>query len=82
MSTIRVTLTMDENLLKRARRVSGDNFSRFVGDALKRRVDQIHRDALREALIARSIEGAEEDLEICREWAYVDAETAVMGDSK
>lgn len=76
MAAVRVTVTLDERLVKRARRVGGNNFSGFIGDALERRVDEMDRQRIREALIARSIEGASEDLEMCREWAYVDAEIA------
>ena len=82
MGSVRVTLTLDEGLIKKARRVGGDNFSRFVGEALEHRVEQINRDRLRNELIARSLEGAEEDLQVCRDWAFVDAETATMGDPK
>lgn len=74
MSTVRVTLTLDETLLTKAREVSGGNFSRFVSSLLEERVEAIRRQKLREDLIAGCQEDAELDLEICHEWRYVDAE--------
>lgn len=74
MGAVRVTLTLDEGLLAQARKVSGENFSRFVGDALEQRVRQIRRDKLMEDLAAGCIEDADLDLEICKEWAVIDSE--------
>ena len=74
MGAVRVTLTLDDALLTRARRVGGSNFSRFVGEALESRVEQIQRDRLHEALLAGCREDADLDLEICRDWEPIDCE--------
>lgn len=76
MGMTRMTLTLDEGLAARARRESGGNVSRFVSAALEEYLEARRRRRLREALAAGCVENAEEDLEICREWAAVDAETA------
>lgn len=75
MSTVRVTLTLDEELAQRSREVSGGNFSRFVSRLIEEEIEEIRRRKLREDLVAGCLEDAEEDLEICREWRFVDAET-------
>ena len=71
MGTTRVTLTLDEALAARTREASGGNMSRFVSTALEEYLEARRRRQLREALAAGCIENAEEDREICREWAAV-----------
>jgi metal-responsive CopG/Arc/MetJ family transcriptional regulator len=75
MGMTRMTLTLDEKLAAMTREASGGNVSRFVSEALQEYLEARRRRRLREELIAGCVENAEEDLEICREWASVDAET-------
>ncbi len=74
MAAKRVTVTLDESLVHKAKKLSGRNFSRFVNESVKDRVEAIRRNKLREDIIAGCIANAEEDLEVCREWEAIDCE--------
>ncbi len=80
MGATRVSLTLQDDVLRRVREVSNGNISRFVNQVLDEKTEELRRRKLREDLIAGCLEKAEEDLEICNEWRYIDAETAAMAD--
>jgi hypothetical protein len=80
MSTTKVTLTLDDTLLRDARTMSNGHLSRFIRDAVQDRLETERRRKLREDLIAGCIEDAELSLEICREWEVIDRETAARED--
>jgi hypothetical protein len=75
MNTAKVTLSLDPALLKAVREASGGNISRYVGEALRERLEAKRRQKLREDIIAGCIEDAALNLEICREWEHLDSET-------
>lgn len=74
MGTMRVTLTLDTEAVEKARAASGRHLSRYVNTAILSQLEADRRRQLREDLIAGCIEGAELDLEICKEWEATDAE--------
>lgn len=74
MSTTRVTVTLDSELVEKAREASGRHLSRIVSTALTDHFEAERRRRLREDLIQGCIEGAELDLEICKEWEAIDFE--------
>ena len=76
MALTRVTLTLDRQLMDDARLLSGGNFSRFVSLLLEERLDELRRQQLREALRVGYEAEAAHDLEIAREYRYVDHEMA------
>ena len=80
MGAAKVTLTMDADLLRDARRASNGRLSRFVGEAVRDRVEAERRRKLREDLIAGCKEDAEFALQLCREWEVIDRETAARED--
>ena len=77
MAAIRVTVTLDEDLHRKAKALNGRNFSKLVGGLLQDHLENERKRKLRDDLIAGCIANAELDLEICREWAYVDSEMAL-----
>jgi hypothetical protein len=76
MALTRVTLTIDEQLMEEARLESDGNFSRFVSRLLEDRLDTLRRDRLRKELRAGYEAEASHDLEIAREYRFVDNEIA------
>lgn len=76
MNTVRVTLTLDPGLLDEARAVSGGNFSRFVSSLLQERLETLRRQRLLDALRDGYVAEAEADLEIAREYQFIDRESA------
>lgn len=76
MALARVTLTLDRKLMEEARLLSAGNFSRFVSRLLEERLDELRRQRLREELHAGYEAEAAHDLEIAREYRYVDDEMA------
>jgi hypothetical protein len=76
MALTRVTLTIDEQLMEEARLESDGNFSRFVSRLLEDRLDTLRRERLREELRAGYVAEADHDLEIAREYRFVDDEIA------
>ena len=76
MATTKVTLTMDEEVLSKARQASNGKLSRFVSEAVRARLSAERREELRRDLIAGCIEDGALSLEICREWDVIDQEAA------
>ena len=76
MAAKKVTLTMDEEVLSKARQASKGKLSRFVSEAVRARLDAERREKLREDLIAGCIEDGGLNLDICREWDAIDQEAA------
>jgi hypothetical protein len=80
MSTKRVTITLERQLLQEVRAVSGDNFSHFVSGLLRERLEALRRQQLEEALRAGYAAESETDLEIAREYQSIDREVAARED--
>ncbi|GEM_PF-3574474 len=68
MSAVRVTVTLDRELVDRARAASGRRLSRFVGTAIESALKEERQRKLREDLIEGCMAHAQEDLELCQEW--------------
>ena len=76
MSTVRVTLTLDQQLIEEVRVVSGGNFSRFVSRLLEERLAELSRQRLRNELRAGYEAEAFHDLEMAGEYRSIDDEMA------
>ena len=74
MSTARVTITLNRDLLEEAHMVSGGNFSRFVAGLLQERLDALQREQMRAELREGYLTEADVDLAIAREYQFIDRE--------
>jgi hypothetical protein len=72
MTTVKRTVTIDEDLEREARALAGDNFSAFVSDALSRHVRRIKLERLVQA------DGVERGPVDPRVQATVDGELALL----
>src|SRR5258706_10910826 len=73
-TTQRVTITLPEELLARARSMSNGNLSQFISRIVDDYLEQERRRELREALIAGYLAYAEEDLETANAFRYAEEE--------
>jgi post-segregation antitoxin (ccd killing protein) len=75
LSTTRVTLTLDRQVVEETRALGGENMSRLVNSLLSERLDASRRMRLEEELRLGYLAEAETDMQIMHEYRHVDRES-------
>lgn len=77
VNMVRVNICLPDKLKEEVKKISKDlntNFSYFIREATKERLNRVKKEILKKELIEQCKETAKLNLEVCDEFKYVDGE--------